>query len=67
MTNYVILKHDESAPGHWKVLGNYATASSPRRALASTDLADGDYIAVPARSWKILKVTVEQTTKVTIG
>ncbi len=68
MTTYVILRdvrvnEDDNA---WCAITE-AEASSPRRALAAQSLPEGDYIAVPKRSWKPLAVKVEQTTKITIG
>lgn len=64
MTKYMILKWDEE--GFWHVLIE-AEASSPRRALVAAKVGEGEYVAVPARSWKPLTVSVEQTTKITIG
>lgn len=43
-----------------------ANAKAAVRA-ASDKLGAGTYVAVPASSWKPQKVTVEQTTTVTIG
>lgn len=66
MTEYVILQLLDS--GHWSEQGK-TEASSPIRALRShvRSGAEGEYVAVPSRSWKPLTVKVEQTTKVTIS
>ena len=65
MTRYLILEYNEEA-GSWSGEA-IVSASSPRRALVVGDVKAGTYVAVPHRSWKPLTVTVEQTTKVTIG
>ncbi len=75
MTEYIILRLDTERPRalpdenplqSWQKYGG-TEATSPARALRNLNLAAGEYVAVPARSWKPLTVTVEQTTKVTIG
>lgn len=68
MTTYVILKQsDQPGAGYsWNEHGDPVEASSARRALSSRGVDEGTYVAVPARSWKPLTVTVEQTTRVKI-
>ncbi len=66
MTEYTLLHYNAETNSWERIQGNVA-ASSARRALAATDLEAGEYVAIPARSWRPLTVTVEQTTKVTIG
>ncbi len=66
MTEYTILAYNPETNSWDRVQGN-VVASSARRALAASDLEAGEYVAIPARSWKPLTVSVEQTTKVTIG
>lgn len=71
MTNYIILRKDPDSPEReqWYDISPGATirASSGKRALASLSLSEGDYVAVPVRSWKPLPVKVEQKTVVTVG
>ena len=66
MTDYLILRQNAEQAGVWIQFAT-ASATSPARALRISNLDEGEYVAVPARSWKPLKVSVEQTTKVTIG
>jgi len=65
MTEYVILRRKEGS--EW--VQEYAlTAANPKRALKLfDDLEDGEYVAVPKRSWKPFPVFTEKTTKVHIG
>jgi hypothetical protein len=42
-------------------------ASSAAEAIRLTVKTAGTFVAVPARSWKPVKVTVEQTTVVKVG
>ena len=64
MTEYMILKKEGIS---WEYI-SVAEASSTKRALTVATLdGDGEYVAVPKRSWKPLTVKTEQTTKVTIG
>ncbi len=71
MTAYVILRRD--VDGGWiptdaiDPLSQCYGASSPRRALLAANLTDGEYLAIPSRSWKPMIVKTETTTKVTIG
>lgn len=68
MTKYVILVLDNATdPGVWQQVPGHVEASSAARALAAAKVGEGTYVAVPVRSWKQLTVTVETTTKVTIG
>jgi len=69
-TRYVVLqKH--AAPGGWEVLNERVWAASSdaavRQSLTANDNKEGEYVAVPARSWKPTKVTVVQETKVRLG
>lgn len=66
MTEYTLLHYNSETNSWERIQGNVA-ATSPRRALVAGKVGEGEYVAVPARSWKPLTVTVEQTTKVTIG
>ena len=66
MTEYTLLTYNKETNSWDRIQGN-VVATSPRRALTSAKVGEGEYVAVPARSWKPLTVTVEQTTKVTIG
>lgn len=68
MTEYVILRrHPSSETALWEQLYTLE-AANPKRALKLfDDLKDGEYVAVPKRSWKPFPVKTEQTTKVTIG
>jgi hypothetical protein len=67
VTSYLILKRDEN--NHWAE-HVYVDASSGRRAImalsATEDVTAGEYLAVPQRSFKPMKVALEQTTKITI-
>lgn len=71
MTEYVILRNDPREDGaqsnRWFEVGPTVKASSAKRALSAAEISAGEYVALPARSWKPLTVKVEQTTKVTIG
>jgi hypothetical protein len=64
VTDYLILKFDTET-GTWKVSIS-TEASSARRALSTAKVEEGEYVAIPARSWKPLTVKVETTTKTTI-
>lgn len=65
MTEYLILKKEGI---HWAVIASKVKASSGRRAIAIGPLdGEGEYVAVPERSFRPLPVKTEQTTKVTIG
>lgn len=69
MTDYIILKQNDDALDDnrdWAQVGE-AKASSARRAVASLIAAEGEYVAIPARSFKPITVKVETTTKITIG
>ena len=65
MTSYVIL-HYVPESDVWEKFAT-ANATSPNRALTAAKVSAGQYVAVPARSWKPLTVKTEQVTKVTIG
>ncbi len=70
MTEYIILRaRTGENPNTWEEISPGATiqASSARRALAGLDLKSGEYVALPARSWKTLTVKTETVTKTTIG
>ncbi len=64
MTEYTLLKYNSETNSWDRIQGNVA-ASSPRQAVRK--LGEGEYVAVPARSWKPLTVTVETKQVVTIG
>lgn len=65
MTKYVVLAANDN--GTWGVFADDVAASSPKRAIAALKVESGEYVAIPARSWKRLSVSVKQTVKVTIG
>lgn len=71
MTQYVILRRDRDQgtaddPVGWQYHGQ-AEASGAERAIRSIeDLEPGAYVAVPARSWRPLIVTVETTTRISV-
>ncbi len=72
MTEYVVLRAvDENVPDDERELweaGLHVNARSASEAIRSGSAGkEGIYVAVPARSWKELKVKVENTVKVTIG
>ena len=71
MTEYIILRHTTEenlgVEGPWEQLTPTHKASSPRRALVAANVKAGEYVAIPARSWKPLTVKTEQTVKVTIS
>jgi hypothetical protein len=65
-TTYVVLKAGEG--DHWKVIGVYDNASAHAAVRdAAEEHGAGDYVAVPARSWKPVKATLEKTTVVKLG
>jgi putative aminopeptidase FrvX len=68
VTTYHILKMSEDAELKygWTEFATDIEASSAKRALTTFGVEEGTYVAVPARSWKPLTVTVEQTVKLTI-
>lgn len=66
MTDYLILEQHSENAGVWEQHAT-AVASSPQRALRISNLGAGTYVAVPTRSWKPLKVKVENTVKITIS
>lgn len=68
MTDFIVLRANPN--GEWEELsGVHSTAT--RRAAVESALAskndsrplDGEYVAVPARSWKPIKVKVEKAIK----
>jgi hypothetical protein len=75
MTQYMILRRDlrddgeldpELDPACWRFHAE-AEASGAERAIRSIKgLGEGVYVAVPARSWRPLTVTVETTTKISV-
>ncbi len=73
MTDYVILRRDmdellDDFPSAWYVVDGIYRASSAKRALDGAALEiPGDYVAIPARSWKPFPVKVESKTVVTVG
>jgi len=71
-TRYIILRKAEGGAdkvgieSSWDII-DYADASSANAAIRSAIKTTGHYLAVPARSWKPVKVTVEQQTVVKVG
>ena len=74
-TTYVILRHVDAANPYWQEHGPRQQAVSAEAAIRKAITAattppypeDASFVAVPARSWKPLTVTVETTTRVKIG
>lgn len=67
MTAYVVLRRNEA--GYWSKVGE-GTARSARVAVqqaVDAELEQGEYVAVPARSWRPVSVTVQTETKIRIG
>lgn len=65
MTKYTVLAKDES--GYYRVVGQFE-ASTPKGAIAASGPDDqGIYVAVPSRSFRPGKVTVESTPRVKIA
>jgi hypothetical protein len=69
MTEYVILANTDDGGPRFQVVGKTESASvsaAIRAYLTNSELAEdssGTYVAVPARSWKPVKVAVEQALK----
>ena len=69
MTEYVVLKAEHPNPMHWEPLGNVkarSAASAIRKHVDEDEQIKGDggglFVAVPARSWKPVRVAVETKT-----
>lgn len=63
MTKYLILKKTGDA---WKEVAQAETASARaaiQAAVARQSDSNGEYVAIPARSWKPVPVAVAQTLK----
>jgi hypothetical protein len=63
MTKYLILKKNGDA---WKEVALAETASARaaiQAVVAKQSDSSGEYVAIPARSWKPVPVTVEQALK----
>ena len=70
MTEYIIFKQNDDPLDDnrdWAEIASGVKASSARRAVAAATATEGTYVAIPKRSLKPLTVTVEKTTKITIG
>lgn len=68
-TKYVVLERIALGRDDWRETANVTALSAEaaiRDALAG-DTDGGTYVAVPARSWKPLTVTVETIPKITIS
>lgn len=68
MTIYVVL---QSLGDNWVVADGYAAGveahsaeAAIRKAVEAPNNGDGIYVAVPQASWKPVRVSVEQTTRV---
>jgi hypothetical protein len=67
-TTYIVLREADYAPGEraWKVENSSVPAASAdaavRLACKTASNPTGVYVAVPARSWKPVKVAAVQTT-----
>jgi hypothetical protein len=73
VTSYLVLRRDKlvkdgSPTGDWREFDfvNAASADAAIRAVAEAKGA-GEFVAVPARSWKPRTVTVEQKTAVRLA
>jgi hypothetical protein len=72
-TTYVILRKigsEEQAQPQWMEYGRAKAASSTaaiRECAGIDDQGAAEYVAVPARSWKPVKVTVETKQTVKLG
>ena len=62
MTKYVVLAE---ADGDWSVLED-VDADSARAAIRAATNAPGVFVAVPARSWHPVTVTVETQTRMVL-
>jgi hypothetical protein len=66
VTSYIVLKAHVDGGGGWhEIPGTVAAPSAEaaiRKALGAKADATGPYVAVPARSWKPVKVSAVQTT-----
>lgn len=61
MTAYLVLEHRHDSEGKsegWWFIGN-VDASGARAAVKATVKEPGEYAAIPARSWKPTKVTID--------
>lgn len=76
-TEYIILRNDGggNVDDLWSIIGT-VLARSPKAAITariggpaqtSEYSGDGEYVAVPARSWKPMPVKVEHRTEVKVG
>lgn len=73
-TTYVVLRRDTPA-GAWIDTGPRHTTRTTKQAIeqavelrAEAGVAtDGEYVAVPARSWRPVTVTVETKTTIRLG
>lgn len=61
-TDYVILR--ETTPGHYDFVISARAGSSQGAIRSQTGLEEGTYVATPARSFRPIKLKVEQTTRV---
>lgn len=75
MTDYVVITLPKATPANGTMAApsqlsidkvRASSANAAIRAVAEKK-GDGQYVAVPARSWKPVTVKVEQTTKVSFG
>ena len=66
MTAYVILRHDEEA---WVVVDQLEARSARGALWAHLNGSDkgGEYVAVPERSWRPMKVSVETKRSLRFG
>lgn len=73
-TEYVVLRENASAPnqtnslaGTHSVVKTVTAASANDAIRQAADDKEGVYRAVPARSWKPVKVTVKTETRITLS
>jgi hypothetical protein len=68
-TRYVILVQTKDDENGWRQAGACIATSADAavKQAATATSAAATYVAVPERSWKPVKVTVSQETRVTLG
>jgi hypothetical protein len=73
-TEFVVLFQQapplEGAPASWSEVGRFNTRDKEtayRQAMQQLGVGEGEFVAVPARSWQPQKARTEQTTRVVFG
>ena len=65
MTQYVILR--EKTDASWEVFAYSVEASSDKRAIKAAAKEEGEYVAVPERSWNRRTIGVKTKTEITVS